>query len=273
MEKTQLGIHVDLSKIDFPCLAGRYIVIDTETTGPHPVEDNIIEIACIEIENGKITGNEFHAFLHPRHEINPMTEKKHKLSNNFYEQYFSDVYISDKKCLEMFKLFVGGSIIFTHNAITDCQFINNELQYWNLPKYPKERFVCTMQIFRSIFPHLSRNYVSLSKCCEYFNLVSPNQNFHSAIHDSFMTARMVCKFFEIFNNKENYIAQPEEKEINLLTKKTKRDTEEEEEEKVNDEPIVDINKPDNENIVKNNNYDDDPIILGLNDINIIINEF
>lgn len=304
MEKPSTGIQIkeiDLQQIEFPSLLGRYIVIDTETTGANPKENNIIEIACVEIENGKITGNEFHAFLHPRYQINQISEKKHKLSSNFYENYFNDVYTSDKRCLETFKNFIGNSIIFAHNANIDMQFINNELCYWNLQQIPKKRFMCTMKIFRTIFPNLSRNYCSLSKCCEYFDFVSPNQNFHSAIHDSFMTARIVCKFFEIFNNKENFLLESKEpKDSNiLLEKKKERDNSEidiynviDKGEETNLQESKNIKNVINEKNNINTNQsetntpkieknetnnkpqnEDDPIVLGINDINNIIDEF
>jgi DNA polymerase-3 subunit epsilon len=289
----------NVSQTEFPSLNGRYVVVDTETTGANPVDNNIIEIACVEIENGKITGNEFHAFLHPRYPINQITEKKHKLSANFYDSYFSDVYSSDKKCLETFKSFVGGSFIFAHNASVDMQFINNELNFHGLSIIPKNKFWCTMKIFQSLFPGLSRNCSSLSKCCEYFDLVSPNQNFHSAIHDSFMVARVVCKFFELFNQKEENEKEEQDikkdKEVGLGIKRERDVNEkhindnneckekEHSDGKDNKVDIVNVNESkhnDNEgNELKNecnNNLhkeesDDAPIVLGSNDINDLFN--
>ena len=204
--------NINILNIHLPPLYTRYIVIDTKTTGPNPKENNIIEIACIEVIDGKISGEEFHAFLQPRYKMNEFSEKKTKLTDNFYKEYFTDVYLSDKNVLENFKHFVGNSLIFAHNANTEMEFINNELTYWKIPIIPKRKFLCTLKIFKEIFPFLSRNICSLKKCCEYLDLKPPSDNFHSAIFDSFMTARMVCRFFEIGNelrereeikNKEN----------------------------------------------------------------------
>ncbi len=190
---------INILNIHLPPLYTRYIVIDTKTTGPNPKENNIIELACIEIIDGKISGEEFHAFLQPRFKMNEFSEKKTKLTDNFYKEYFTDVYLSDKNVLENFKHFIGNSIIFAHNAMTEMEFINNELLYWKIPPIPKRKFLCTLKIFKEIFPFLSRNICSLKKCCEYLDLKPPSDNYHSAIFDSFMTARMVCKFFEIGN--------------------------------------------------------------------------
>ena len=204
--------NINILNIHLPPLYTRYIVIDTKTTGPNPKENNIIEIACIEVIDGKISGEEFHAFLQPRYKMNEFSEKKTKLTDNFYKEYFTDVYLSDKNVLENFKHFVGNSLIFAHNANTEMEFINNELTYWKIPIITKRKLLCTLKIFKEIFPFLSRNICSLKKCCEYLDLKPPSDNFHSAIFDSFMTARMVCRFFEIGNelrereeikNKEN----------------------------------------------------------------------
>ena len=47
---------------------GRYVILDTETTG-FSEEDQILEINCFEIINGEITRNFFHMYLKPRVKI------------------------------------------------------------------------------------------------------------------------------------------------------------------------------------------------------------
>lgn len=217
--------NINILNIHLPPLYTRYIVIDTKTTGPNPKENNIIEIACIEVIDGKISGEEFHAFLQPRYKMNEFSEKKTKLTDNFYKEYFTDVYLSDKNVLENFKHFIGNSLIFAHNANTEMEFINNELTYWKIPIIPKRKFLCTLKIFKEIFPFLSRNICSLKKCCEYLDLKPPSDNFHSAIFDSFMTARMVCRFFEIGNElrEREEIKNKENKIENLKIEKNKNE--------------------------------------------------
>ena len=217
--------NINILNIHLPPLYTRYIVIDTKTTGPNPKENNIIEIACIEVIDGKISGEEFHAFLQPRYKMNEFSEKKTKLTDNFYKEYFTDVYLSDKNVLENFKHFIGNSLIFAHNANTEMEFINNELTYWKIPIIPKRKFLCTLKIFKEIFPFLSRNICSLKKCCEYLDLKTPSDNFHSAIFDSFMTARMVCRFFEIGNElrEREEIKNKENKIENLKIEKNKNE--------------------------------------------------
>ena len=193
METYSSGINKVKYLSHMPPIGGRYVVFDTETTGLNPTNDNVIEIAAVEIQNGKLTGNQFHCFLKPRYEISLSAELKHKMSQHFYTDYYSDVYLSDKKCLENFLKFVNKSLIFAHNAVFDMNFINNELLYWNLPIIPINRFRCTMKLFKKIVaPNSIKQSFALDHCCNYFNLSSLKENFHSAIFDSFMTARMLC---------------------------------------------------------------------------------
>jgi hypothetical protein len=75
-------------------------------------------------------------------------------------------------------------------------FINNELQYRNLPIINKKRFRCTMKLFKQMVePYSSKQNYSLEYCCNYFKLNSQRENFHSAIFDAFMTGRLVCALF------------------------------------------------------------------------------
>ena len=50
----------------------RLIILDTETTGLSPAEGRIVEIAAVEMLDGKLTGREFHHLLNPEH---PMSEE------------------------------------------------------------------------------------------------------------------------------------------------------------------------------------------------------
>lgn len=179
-----------------PSIKGRYIVLDTETTGLDPNTNNIIEIAAIEIQNGRITGNQFHLFINPRYCISQSAESKHKMSQSFYNSFYSNVYPSERHSLQMFIKFIHNSLIFAHNAIFDMNFINNELQYRNLPIINKKRFRCTMKLFKQMVePYSSKQNYSLEYCCNYFKLNSQRENFHSAIFDAFMTGRLVCALF------------------------------------------------------------------------------
>lgn len=134
-----------------PSIDGRYIVLDTETTGLNIEDDHILEIAAIEIKNGFLTGNQFQGFLKPRNNINLQAQKKHKMNNNFYKENYEDTYESDKAIMQEFVKFLGDSIIFAHNALFDFKFLNNELKFWNLQEIDYKKFRCSMKIFKNLF--------------------------------------------------------------------------------------------------------------------------
>ena len=186
-----------------PPKEGRYIVLDTETTGLGE-SAQMVELGANEIINGKITGNQFHIYIRPRIQMDKAVINIHKITNSFYDEYFSDVYESDKQNLINFCKFLGNSLIFAHNAPFDMDIINNELRYWGMNEIPIKRYRCSMRIFMDVIGKVdvkySEKFTSLSNCCEFFNLKSPINNFHNGLFDSFMTSRMICKIYETLDN-------------------------------------------------------------------------
>lgn len=191
--------NINVNKLYIPNINERIIIIDTLNTGANPKENNIMEIGCMEMIGGKITGYEFHAFLHPRYSINEVTKQKTNLNSNYYEDYYKDVYASDRKVLEQLKNFVNRSIIVAHNAFKEMEFINNEFSYYKMSIYPKKKFFCTLNLFREMFPNISRSVCSLNKCCEYLEINLPGEKYHSAKYDSFVVAKLMSKMYNIIN--------------------------------------------------------------------------
>ena len=189
-----------------PPKGGRYIVLDTETTG---LGENaqVVELGAHEIINGKLTGNQFHIYIRPRVQMDQSVISIHKITNSFYDEYYSDVYESDKQNLLNFSKFLGNSLIFAHNAPFDMGVLNSELKYWGLNEIPTKRYRCSMRIFMDIIGKIdikySNTFTSLTNCCEYFKLKSNNKNFHNALFDSFMTSRMICKIYETLDKNVN----------------------------------------------------------------------
>ncbi|MDH4127093.1 MAG: exonuclease domain-containing protein, partial [Gammaproteobacteria bacterium] len=59
----------------------RQVVLDTETTGLSPSQGHrIIEIGCLEMIDRRMTGREFHCFLHPDREIDEAAQRVHGIS-------------------------------------------------------------------------------------------------------------------------------------------------------------------------------------------------
>lgn len=201
--------------LTIPPKSGRYIVIDTETTGLSSKNDHVVELAAIEVINAKLTGSQFHIYIKPRIIMTQSVIKIHHIDNNFYERNYLSSYESDKSNMENFIKFVGNSLIFAHNAPFDMTFINNELRYWGLPTLKKEKFRCTMRIFCNVVNIAEQSNMvmcNLKKCCDYFKLDQSDSMFHTAIYDAIMTAKLLCKIYNLIemnksikeNKKLNY---------------------------------------------------------------------
>lgn len=198
-----------------PPRQGRYIVLDTETTG---LNDNsqIVELGCHEIINGKLTGGQFHVYIRPRTVMDNEVIKIHKITNSFYDDYYKGIYEGDKQNMINFVKFVGNSLIFAHNAPFDMNAINKELKFWKLNEISFKRFRCTMRIFTEVIgkidPLYYDKFVNLEKCCEFFNLKCQKESYHNALFDAFMTARLIDKLYELIEKnqllkKKIYIGQ------------------------------------------------------------------
>ena len=270
-----------------PPRAGRYIVLDTETTGLN-LNDHVVELGAHEVINGRLTGCQFHIYIRPRIKMSEEVINIHGITNEFYDDFYKDIYSNDKQNLINFIKWVGNSLIFAHNASFDMSAINVELKNWGINELPAKRFRCSMKMFKDVVGRIEHNYydkyVCLEKCCEFFGLKANNNCYHNALFDAFMTARLVCKLYELiendirfknfkkeikynpnsyknFNylnnnlinnkNKSKYIYLNNTKKF--LNKKTQRDKNEEiSYEKVLNEEKINRNKIINENI--NNNF-------------------
>ena len=186
-----------------PPKSGRYIVFDTETTGLGDSDDHVVEIGAHEIMNGKLTGEQFHLYIRPRKNMPKEVVEIHKISNDFYDNYFKDLYSSDETNMQNFLKFIGNqSLLLAHNAPFDMQMINKELKHWGLRQIQPLRFRCTMRIFHDMYGRVNpgaARFKRLSECCEIVGLKAQDESYHNALYDAEMTAKLMCKLFEILD--------------------------------------------------------------------------
>ena len=191
------------TNINIPNIYNRIVVLSTLNTGANPQDNNIIEISCMEVMGGKITGYEFDAFLHPRYSINEVTKQKTNLNNNFYEEFYNGVYSSDKNVMIQFKKFVKQSRIIIFNSMKEIDFINNELNFHKIGTFQKNRFYSLINIFKQMFPLANQNIITLNKCCEFLEIQIPKEKYHSSKHDCFIVCKILSKLYDIINNAQN----------------------------------------------------------------------
>ena len=183
-----------------PDIYNRVVILSTLNTGSDPYKNNIIEISCMEMMGGKLTGREFDAYLRPRYSINEVTKQNTNLNNNFYEDFFKNVYSSDKDVLKQFKNFVNISKIITFNSKKEFIFINNELKYNGIPTYQKIRFYSLIDIFKYIFPSSNTEILSLYQVSKFLEIRLPQEKkLHTSKSDCFIIAKIVSKLYDIIN--------------------------------------------------------------------------
>lgn len=164
----------------------RQIFIDTETTGFSPRRgDRLVEIACVEVYGGRLTGREFHSYVDPERDVPPEAEAVHGLSTEFLrgKPRFADI------AGELMQFAAEGEILL-HNAPFDIRFLAAEFQRIALP-FPRltdtDSVTDTLTEFRRRYPGQS---CALAALCEHHGLRPETGEWHSALTDARMLARL-----------------------------------------------------------------------------------
>jgi DNA polymerase III subunit epsilon len=163
----------------------RQIVLDTETTGLDPRHGHrIIEIACIEMENRRLTGHHLHKYINPEREIDEGAQAVHGISLEFLADKPKFADIADE-----FLEFINGAELIIHNAPFDLGFLNTELG--RLDRVPVET-VCngvtdTLRMAKDLHPG-KRN--SLDALCERYEIDNSQRTLHGALLDTELLAEV-----------------------------------------------------------------------------------
>ena len=164
----------------------RQIVLDTETTGLSPSQGHrIIEIGCLELIDRRLTGREFHCFLHPDREIDEAAQRVHGIS-------LDDLAIAPRfaEIADEFLEFIASAALVIHNAEFDVGFIEHELTLMGhaQPKISEHSTVLdTLSLARKMHPG-QRN--SLDALCKRYAVDASNRDVHGALIDSDLLARV-----------------------------------------------------------------------------------
>ena len=164
----------------------RQVVLDTETTGLSPAQGHrVIEIGCLELVDRRITGREFHCFLHPDREIDEAAQRVHGISLADLETAprFAEV-------VDEFLEFIAEAELVIHNAEFDVGFLEHELDLIGhaQPKVTQHATVLdTLALARKMHPG-QRN--SLDALCKRYEVDASNRDVHGALIDSDLLARV-----------------------------------------------------------------------------------
>lgn len=163
----------------------RQIVLDTETTGLDPrTGHRIIEVACIEMVNRRLTGHHLHKYVNPEREIDEGAQAVHGITLEFLADKPKFADIADE-----FLEFINGAELIIHNAPFDIGFLNAELD--RLGRVPVGTIcngvIDTLKMAKELHPG-KRN--SLDALCERYEIDNSSRTLHGALLDTELLAEV-----------------------------------------------------------------------------------
>ena len=167
----------------------RLIILDTETTGLFSAEGRIVEIAAVEMLDGKLTGREFHHLLNPEHTISQEITEIIGINNAMVagKPIFADI-------AQAFIDFVGNDKLVVHNAefdreFLDFEFFNIDLDWPHLSK--PELWIDTLAYFKEKHPG---ERCSLNSLCERYQIQEPEGTNLDTLRDAKILGELYLKF-------------------------------------------------------------------------------
>lgn len=143
-EKSKYRNQKGFSLLDFP---DKFVCIDLETTGFSPEYDEIIEIAALKVENGKIT-DKFLTPVCPTRQISEYITSLTGITNEMVSA-FPKIDVLLPKLID----FIGDYTLVGHNVSFDVNFIyDNYLRLFG--KYFRNSYIDTMRLSRILYPKL-----------------------------------------------------------------------------------------------------------------------
>ena len=169
---------------DFLCAynTARVVVFDTETTGLDTEEDDIIQIAAIEIIKGT-PGKVFEVYIDTNRDFGD-AEKIHHISKKHLIEHATDKHLA----LSSFIDFAGDSPLIAHNLSYDQKILNSNLiKTGLLPLSNNTPFYDSVDIAQRLYPKLPR--YKLEYLLDYFNIEGKNS--HNAVDDVMATVGLI----------------------------------------------------------------------------------
>ncbi|MGP1916007.1 MAG: exonuclease domain-containing protein [Candidatus Hodgkinia cicadicola] len=161
------------------------LIVDTETTGLNAKADRIIELAAIELIDGRRTERVFCNYFNPW----PVNVSK----GAFGIHGISNAFLKDKphfgEGIRGFLDLAKGHVLIAHNAKFDSEIINCELQRYGKSPLAKENWCDTLKMAKKMYPRLSN---SLANLCKRFK-INVGGRAHSALRD----CEVLLKVYEI----------------------------------------------------------------------------
>ena len=159
----------------------RIVVFDTETTGLDTLNDDIIQIAAIEINKG-IVGRDFERFFATDKDL-CKTKNIHNISNETLLQKATD----KRKGLNDFIYFLSNDALLAHNIKYDFSILNSNLLHEGLKPVNETNnpIFCSLSLTRQLYSLSSYKLVNILK-----SLKIKGVNSHDALDDTKATVQL-----------------------------------------------------------------------------------
>ena len=166
-------------------IGSNVVVVDLETTGFSPVEDEITELAVVKIVDGKLS-EEFSCLVNPG---------KHIPENITELTGIGDEDVKDAEGIEVmlpkFLDFIGDSVIVSHNASFDMGFIIEKAKTLGIEVRNSE--IDTLTFARALINDVTR--YALASLADYFDV--DYKNCHRAVDDTRIAAQVYLKLINL----------------------------------------------------------------------------
>lgn len=176
----------------------RYVVLDIETTGTHPIRNEIIEIGAVYVENGQVV-KKFNELICPRESISEYITGITGIDDDM---------VADAPPIEevmpQFIEFCGDVPLIGHNIILfDYRMLKAKAVTLGF-KFEKQG-LDTLVISRKMLEHLPSR--RLGALCEYYQISL--ENAHRAYDDAFATYELFKHLEEDFGKQQPKLFRPE----------------------------------------------------------------
>jgi DNA polymerase III subunit epsilon len=161
----------------------RQIFLDTETTGLSPANgDRILELACVELVNRKLTKNNKHFYINPERDSHEEALRVHGITNEFLADKPKFAAIADE-----FLEFIEGAEVIIHNAPFDVGFLSMELSQLGKGDFKKycTKITDTLAMAKELYPG-KRN--GLDALCDRLGVDNSSRTLHGALLDAELLA-------------------------------------------------------------------------------------
>jgi DNA polymerase III subunit epsilon len=161
----------------------RQIFLDTETTGLSAANgDRILELACVELVNRKLTKVNQHFYINPERDSHEEALRVHGITSEFLADKPKFAEIADA-----FLEFIQGAEVIIHNAPFDLSFLNMELAKLGKGEFKTyvNKVTDTLAMAKELYPG-KRN--GLDALCDRLGVDNSSRTLHGALLDAELLA-------------------------------------------------------------------------------------